>query len=333
MNEPEIPEALGDEMRAAWYRYIDMIAPLRPVLHGYCRRLTRNLWDTEDLVQDTLLRAFGQLGLMNHSIRNPRAYLLRTATNVWIDERRRRDRDVRALSTEAEDTAAPEAEFAMPSEVRAAGARLLQRLSPQERAAIVLKEMFDMSLEEIAELLATTPGAVKAALHRGRDRLRDVEDPAPRRPMPSPELLDRWIERYNAKDLRGLAELMLDGGTVENVGEAVQCGRETFERSERNILWHVIHGHAEWPPAFQPESVRVERVEFEGEPILLWFVTHGGREALQVVLRFEERDGRVARLRTYAFCPETMRAVGETLGVPVLTGLYRAPEPVLKGRS
>jgi len=48
----------------------------------------------------------------------------------------------------------------------------LQRLSPQERAAVVLKEVFDMTLEEIADLLATTTGAVKAALHRGRDRLK-----------------------------------------------------------------------------------------------------------------------------------------------------------------
>src|SRR5262249_35199433 len=118
------------------------------------------------------------------------------------------------------------------------------------------------------------------------------------------------------------------GATVENVGEAMQSGRETFEREGHNILWHVVHGHDEWPRRYRPESVRVERVEFEGEPILLWFVTHGGREALQVVFRFEECDGRIARLRTYGFCPETMRAVGEKLGLPVLTGLYHAPLPV-----
>jgi len=333
MTEPDTPDALRNEMRTAWYRYLDMIAPHRTALHGYCRRLTRNLWDAEDLVQDTLLRAFGHLGLVNHSIRNPRAYLLRSATNVWIDARRHRERDVRGQQTEPEDLVAPGVEVVTQSEVRAAGARLLQRLSPQERAAILLKEMFDMSLEEIAETLATTPGAVKSALHRGRERLRDVDDAASRRPMPSPELLDRWIECYNAKDLKGLAELMLDGGTVENVGEAMQSGRETFERTELNILWHIIHGHPEWPRAFQPESVRVERVEFEGEPILLWFVTHGAREALQVVFRFEEQGGRIARLRTYGFCPETMRAMGEQLGLPVLTGLYHAPEPALKGRA
>src|SRR5438876_1167822 len=83
------------------------------------------------------------------------------------------------------------------------------RPSPQERAALVLKEVFDMTLEEIALLLATTTGAVKAALHRGRDRLREPEGaPASRRPLPSPGVVDRFIERYNAKDVEGLVALM-----------------------------------------------------------------------------------------------------------------------------
>lgn len=57
----EIPQELRDELRASWQRYVDLTAPLRPVLHGYCRRLTRDLWDAEDLVQETLVRAFATL--------------------------------------------------------------------------------------------------------------------------------------------------------------------------------------------------------------------------------------------------------------------------------
>jgi hypothetical protein len=45
------------------------------------------------------------------------------------------------------------------------------------------------------------------------------------------------------------------------------------------------------------------------------------------VLRFDEVDGRIARLRGYAFCPETMREVGAALGLRVRTGLYRYPTP------
>lgn len=330
----ETPEALRDELRTAWYRYLDLIAPQRPALHAYARRLTRTIWDAEDLVQDTLLRGFGHLGHVNHTIRDSRSYLLRTATNVWIDELRRREREPLALPTESRDTVAASPDLEVASETRSAGTRLLQRLSPQERAAVLLKEMFEMSLEEIAELLATTTGAVKAALHRGRERLRQAEaGEASRRPLPSAELLDRFVDRCRAKDLHGLAALLLDGASVENVGEALQFGRETFERTRLNILWHVVNGHAEWPPEFKPESVRLERGEFEGEAILLAFATYGGREALRVAYRFEEHEGRIARLRIYGFCPETMRALGETLGLPVVTGLYHAPEPALKWRT
>ena len=70
-----------------------------------------------------------------------------------------------------DEAPAPDASLETSSEVRDAGSRLLQRLSPQERAAVVLKEVFDMTLEEIADLLATTTGAVKAALHHGIKRI------------------------------------------------------------------------------------------------------------------------------------------------------------------
>ena len=184
-----------------------------------------------------------------------------------------------------------------------------------------------MTLEEIAELLATTTGAVKAALHRGRGRLREPEGAAAsRRRGPSPELLDRFVDRYNAKDVKGLVALMLDGGSAENVGNSVHIGLDTSE-GLRHFLDKVVHGHAEWPPEFRPDSVRMERVDFEGEPVLLSFATRLGYEALEVIFRFEEHDGRIARIRAYGFCPETVRAVGEALELRVRTGFYRAPTP------
>ncbi|MGH7287583.1 MAG: RNA polymerase sigma factor, partial [Myxococcota bacterium] len=94
----ELPGDLRDELRGAWHRYLDLVAPLRPALHGVCRRLTGNLWEAEDLVQDTLLRGFATLGSVHHEIQNPRGYLLRTATNLWIDAQRRRSSEAHALA-------------------------------------------------------------------------------------------------------------------------------------------------------------------------------------------------------------------------------------------
>jgi len=315
------------EMRAAWQRYVDLIAPLRPAVHGYCRRLSGSVWDAEDLMQDTLLKGFGQLGLLNREVDNVRAYLLRIATNLWIDELRRRERRPSADPREAPgDADSPE----LSSHVRDAGERLIQRLSPQQRATVLLKEVFEMSLDEIADVLSTTRGAVKAALHEGRSRLREAEgDAASRRPLPSPELVDRFIALYDARDAKGLAALMLDTGTVENVGQAVQRGAASFAASERNIFAGILQGHGhDWPGGLDWDARRMERRELDGESLACTFIPFRGQDALMAVMRFEEHGDRIARLRVYGFCPETMREVAERLGVPVLTGLYRPPVPV-----
>jgi RNA polymerase sigma-70 factor (ECF subfamily) len=320
----QLPGELQDELRGAWHRYLDLLTPVRRALHAYCRRLTGNPWDAEDLVQDTLLRAFGTLGQVHHKIQNPHGYLLRTATHFWIDTVRRR-------TTEATAVAAQAAEFRdsapAPGAVRAAGAALLQRLAPQERAAVLLKDVFDLSLEEIAEVLATTAGAVKSALHRGRMRLHEPEgEAASQRPIPSTELVDRFVARFNAGDKAGLIALMLDGGSVENVGCSLEFGRDQFP-GEDSWFHKALYGHPEWPAEFAYESARIERALYAGEPIILGFATRRGREALEVVLRIEEREGCIARLRGYAFCPETIREIGSVLGMRVRTGLYRYPTP------
>src|SRR5262245_43607516 len=168
MADRDTPEQLRADLRTAWHRYVDMLVPLRPALHSYCRRLAGNVWDAEDLLQDTLLRTFGQWGVSHGEVRNPRGYLLRAATNVWIDTVRRRETEARALREALDEAGDAPANPALASDVRSAGSQVLQRLSPQEQAAVVLKEVFDMTLEEVAEMLATTVGAVKSALHRGR---------------------------------------------------------------------------------------------------------------------------------------------------------------------
>ena len=58
--------------RAAWQRYIDFLTPFRPELYKYCRRLTGDVWEAEDLVQDTTVRGFGVLNHVHRTINNPR---------------------------------------------------------------------------------------------------------------------------------------------------------------------------------------------------------------------------------------------------------------------
>jgi RNA polymerase sigma-70 factor (ECF subfamily) len=322
----EIPDALRDEMRAAWHRYLDLVEPLRGPLHAYCHRLTGNLWDAEDLAQDTLMKGFGTLGGVHDPIRNPRAYLLRMATNVWIDRLRRRDTEEKILrDSDAPDEPGPPPDRA--ARVRDAGTTLLEALAPRERAALVLKEVFDLSLEESADVLETTVGAVKAALHRARTRLRDARTESPAsRARASEALVDRFVALFNAGDKRGLVELVLDNAAVDHVGVGYQFGRAMHE-GKQSWFEGAVAGHPDWPERWQFESQRAERASYEGEPIAVLYRTRRGREALEGVVRLEEQGGRIAHMRAYSFCPETTRAVADALGVRWRGGPHRYPTP------
>ena len=92
---PKVTDALRHDLEASWHRFLDLYEPLRPEIYRYCRHLTRSPWDADDLVQDALFRAFAKLGCMNEPPENPRAWLFRIASNLWIDR-------VRALQPEPE---------------------------------------------------------------------------------------------------------------------------------------------------------------------------------------------------------------------------------------
>lgn len=202
----------------------------------------------------------------------------------------------------------------------------MRALSPQQQAAVLLKDVFDLPLEEIAGVLSTTVGAVKAALHHGRSRLDALRAKAtPRGPAPSVELVDRFVEGLNARDLGALLELMLETGSIET-GYLAEHGRKEFERSG-SWLWSACHGHPNRPKLLQGLQLREQRILYHGEPIVLSLHERGGSEGLVSVLRFEELEGKVARLGCYAG-PEFIRELSEELGLPCHTyGLYRPPTP------
>ena len=322
MAEPEFPNEIRDAARAAWHRYIDFFTPFRPQLYQYCRRLTGDVWDAEDLVQDTMVRGFGALSHFQGTINNPRGYLIRIATNLWVDTIRRRSSEAQALAFEGDESRAATADS---SEVRDAAGLVMQMLAPQERAALVLKEVFDMSLNEIAEMLATSVGAVKASLHRGRGVLQGSTDMrVSRRPLPAAALVDRFVERLNASDLPGLLALMLDTATIDMPGNLVEVGRQEFER-KGSWLWHAVHVHPDLPAELRPPKFVNERATFNGEPVLLGFLTAGDAKFLMAVVRFEEEDDRISRIRAYNFSPEVIAEVGGELGLTAGIVPYRFP--------
>lgn len=324
MADFELPDEVRARAQRAWARYVDVLTPFRPDLHRYCRKLTGDLWDAEDLAQETVLRGFATLGQVHQTIENPRGYLVRIATRLWIDASRRRGTEARRAPELAASASVPAPDVA--AQVRDAAGAMLQRLSPQECAALLLKEVFEMRLDEIAAVLSTSAGAVKSALHRARGRTgAALDEPSPRRAA-SAALVDRFVARLEASDLPGLLALMLDGAAVEEVGSLLEVGRSQFER-KGTWLWHSVHVHPDLPPEVRPPKWVNERVVFRGEPLVLSFDAVAPGRPLMGIARFEEEDGQIARLRSYVFCPETLREVAAELGHATGPALYRFPLP------
>jgi RNA polymerase sigma-70 factor (ECF subfamily) len=297
MADDELGGDLRDETRAAWHRFLDLAVPFRPQLHSYCRKLAGDIWDAEDLVQETLLKGFATLGSVHHAIANPRGYLTRIATNIWLDNERRRKAESTSLALEVPETPNEATET---SDVRHAGTVLMEILAPHERAAILLKDVFDLSLKETAEMLGTSENAVKAALHRGRTRLK--QEPAVRRRVAPRALVDEFMRRLDASDLKGLLALMLDNATIEMPGALVEVGRAEFER-KGSWLWQAVNVHPDMPADMRPPKWTNSCVEFRGEAIILRFMPLPDGPVLQGITRFEEADGKISRIRSYCFSP------------------------------
>jgi RNA polymerase sigma-70 factor (ECF subfamily) len=318
--------ALPGVARASWHRFLDIYEPLRSELYRYCRHLTRSPWDAEDLAQDALTRAFVTLAQMGEAPAHPRAWLLRVASNLWIDRVRRR-RPEEPLAGEA-----PSGTTGDPIASREAASTLLGQLSPQERAAVVLKDVFELSLDEVAEALSTTPGSVKAALHRARGKLVEAEPAAVLR-VPAPGVLDAFCSAFNAGDLDRLASLLLDAAVVEVVGATTQYGPEAARRTvlhgmlfgSRRMATADVNGgiDAEFMLGVLPAAPRVEAREHRGEWILIHWYAHQDGEFVRAITRLEADDGRVARLRNYFFTPDFVAEVCGELGIPSRPNGYR----------
>ena len=324
-TESDLPAAA----RGSWHRFLETYEPLRSELYRYCRQLTRSPWDAEDLAQDALARGFVMLAQMGEPPKNPRAWLFRVASNLWIDQRRRLRREQPSSSEPNENaipTPSPE-----PIASREAAGTLLGQLAPQERAAVVLKDVFDFSLEEVAETLATTTGAVKAALHRARGKLLEPDHDTPR--IAAPAALDAFCAAFNAADIDRLTLLLLDSASVEVVGATTQYGPEA---ARKTVLFGMLFGtkrmaeaetrggiEAHFKQRVLPTAPRVEAREHRGEWLLIHWYAHEDGDAVRAITRLELDGDRVARLQNYFFTPDFITDVCSELGLPFRSNGYR----------
>ena len=317
------------QLRQVRRDFLLALEPVRPSVYRYCRSLAGNVWDAEDLLQETLTKALAEASQRHEPIRNIQAWLIRIATNTWLDTVRRSARstvaDFSAPEMDRTDDGATDPLTAVA--VEAALRRLVLVLPPRERACVVLKDVFGYSLAETADVLETSPGAVKSALHRGRNTLAAAQEQPSRTHGPAGSsvaaaapaghagLLRRLADAFNSYDIEAMVSLFLAHGRTEVVGNVSETGHEEIRTGSLD--------HTFGPDA--PETYRATVHEFDGEEvILLWERpkdTPDAQEVVADVVRMRAADGvpLIAETKVYYFCPELLAEVAGGLGLPFKT--------------
>jgi RNA polymerase sigma factor (sigma-70 family) len=194
---------------------VALASELRPELHRYCARLMGSVIDGEDVVQDTFARAFVALDELEEGA-PLRAWLFRIAHNRALDLLR--SRAIRAAEPieaahEVVDPESPDpVEVMMRREAVETAVSRFAELPTTQRSVVILKDVLDQSLEEIAAMLDLTVNAVKAHLARGRARLKAINIGAQVKPAPRAPSSDvaRYVALFNGRDWDGLRAMLAD---------------------------------------------------------------------------------------------------------------------------
>jgi RNA polymerase sigma-70 factor (ECF subfamily) len=221
---------------------VEQLEQYRHELTGYCYRMLGAIYEAEDAVQDTMLRAWrAQARFEDRSGLRP--WLYRIATNVCLDMLKGRSRralpmDVAPAATgelRRGDARGPEtwiepgpdslllpsgdpAERAVSREsVRLAFVAALQHLGPRQRAVLILRDVLSWRAAEVAALLETTTDAVNSTLRRARAALPPIDRDwaAGESSVGDADLLAAYIDAFERNDLDALVGMLRDDAVLE----------------------------------------------------------------------------------------------------------------------
>jgi len=255
------------------------LEPYRGELVAYCYRMLGAFDEAEDLVQETMLRAWKARDQYDPSRASVRTWLYRIATNACLTALGGRARRPlpSGLGAPGEDPVAaalvpaqeilwlqpfPDARFDLEArtDLRLALVAAMQLLPPRQRAVLVLREVLQFSAAEVAEQLDTTVPAVNSALQRARAALVDAGGPGEVAEPADPAaraVVDRYARAFEAADIPGLVRLLADDAVLEMPPVPLWYrGREHYGRfmervfQMRGVGWAARTLTANGQPAF-----------------------------------------------------------------------------------
>jgi RNA polymerase sigma-70 factor, ECF subfamily len=242
-----------------------LLVAMRPKLHRYCARMVGSAIDGEDVLQDALIKAVESFASAG-PIRNPEGWLFRVAHNTALDFLRRRNRQEALRSGEEVEMIADQFDAVSSRQIASASLRTFMRLPVVQRSSVILMDVLGCSLQEVCEVTDVSLPTVKAALHRGRTRLRELANEPEDAQLPTLSDADRrrlsaYVAHFNARDFDAIRAMIADDVRLELVNKTRLNGKAEVSRyfgNYDNIAdWHLVAGLVEGRPAilvFDPDA-------------------------------------------------------------------------------
>lgn len=268
-----------------------LAASLRPELHRYCARLMGSVIDGEDVVQDTFARASVALDELSE-VAQLRPWLFRIAHNRALDLLRSRAirmaEPIEAAFEIADDSKPDPVEILMHREAIGTAVSRFVELPVVQRSVIILKDVLDEPLTEIAALLGITVDAVKAHLARGRARLREINaktDPLPDARIASAAVM-RYVTLFNQRDWDALRALLAEDVRLQQSMHPPRSGAADVG------AFFTIYARS--------EEVWLKPGWVEGREVIAVFQHRTDTKPVHFMW-LEWRDGRISFIRDYRY--------------------------------
>jgi RNA polymerase sigma-70 factor (ECF subfamily) len=262
-NEPVNPTAAS----------VATFEALRGRIFGLAYRMLGSRADAEDIVQDTYVRWHGAA---LKRIESPEAWLVTTATRLAIDRLRRLKTEREAyvgpwLPEPIVTEAPPDRNLDLADDLSMAFLMLLERLAPEERAAFLLHDVFDVGYSDIASVIEKSEPACRQVVHRARERVRDDRVRFDVSETARSSLFSKFTAALEARDEQALLALFAPDATWTADGGGKTAAAPTPVVGAARIAKLAISLREK----FWADNRTLEVATVNGEPALV--VRDGGR--------------------------------------------------------
>ncbi|KAA0547159.1 RNA polymerase sigma factor [Bacillus sp. BGMRC 2118] len=307
MSMKEDLVTISKEMEQINHSFNSIIQPYRSTLWNYCRKLTGSPWDAEDLLQETLLKAFSSLTRVKQAM-NPKSYLFRIATNTWMDSFRKSKVETEEFISEE----LYEGQTVHFNDVYEAIETLVLFLPPKQTAVLLLVDIYKFTSSETAEIIGSTEGAVYSLLNRARNNMKklhnhNVEDNRKDSTLSNEQsqVITQYMDSFIKGDFQKIGTLLAEYATNEVVGRGMDIGKVQIRKNSMG----------DWASGGSKQGLTSKFITLWNQHAIIYTKETEEGSVLWDITTVEIEDGYIAKHKSYYFCKEFLSLAAKELQI------------------